>query len=666
MFEDHSELAKGQQQERLMLKIAQEVERLAHKDPANLDRFRQQVSVFANKCQSYFNGKPTEKQNLPYLLGPVLRDEGLGQLPVPKSKEDLLPDYYFLLTLIHDNLLPPPRCVPINNNIYKTQNEWVERCKFHYVYFGLSEGNRMEALVQTALWHVKDDLAKAVGTPNKGDKVKLAEELISAIDEVLLLLTNAEDFTGELLSNHVQDLAVKIKVLGGDCGLDTTQIPLDAQSAYDYEFHCCNGIAEDLPPLKLLVTNELRLTREKAKLLIGEKSNVQDTYEICSREELEQKILLGEEPPREEVISNSEDKRIKVTEAAGLLGDDRDTVSRRATEGKKDMREFQEIADRLIAQSKDLIAKKRKDLVIPPLPPEVKETFSKTNCNLLVFLPLRCYKIVINAHKNKLSSAQKSILVHTFKIEQHVARRLVTALTKMCVGSDSEYRLDFFREFEKWFKHLEHVFKKFLFQQSTFKSDLEFTRFDSMLESQFWEMAENLLNLLNRFSVMSCIMEEKWEYVAKAMKNIGAIPQSTLDSIAEAEVEMEELYKLEKKLGSATDILDGQIKRFKDSQKQEKASKEQPWKNNIVDYMLLSEAIATFAGSKPAVSTLSKKITPDGPIRYMRRGRRCKVHIGDFREYAQKHYLSDALAAEIVDEYMADMEARKAKEGKRR
>ncbi len=96
-----------------------------------------------------------------------------------------------------------------------------------------------------------------------------------------------------------------------------------------------------------------------------------------------------------------------------------------------------------------------------------------------------------------------------------------------------------------------------------------------------------------------------------------------------------------------------------------KGGKEQPWVEDAPDYMLLSEAIVKFAGGKPALPTLSKKVGKI-PVRYMRRGRRCKVHIGDFREYAQKHYLSDGLAAEITDEYMADIEARKAEERKHR
>ena len=338
-----------------------------------------------------------------------------------------------------------------------------------------------------------------------------------------------------------------------------------------------------------------------------------------------------------------------------------------ASSDKKDMSEFQEMADHLEAQvEKEMTAKKPKHFIMPPVPPEVKEIFSETNCNLLINLPFRCYEIVINAHKNKLSSAQKSILVHTFKGEQHLARRLVTGLTKMCVGSDPEYRLDFFREFEKWFEHLEHVFKKFLFQRSTFKSDLEFPGFDLMLEIQFWEIAENLTKLLNKFSIMSCVTQEKWEYAAKALENIGAIPTGTLESMEEAQAQAEELYKSEKMLEDAVNILSEKIKRFKDSQIREKTSKEQPWRDDTVDYMPLSEAIVRLADNKIPLPTLSKKIKPDGPMRYMRKGQRCRVHIADFRQYVKKHYVTSDSAGEIADEYIADIEAGKAAEKTRR
>ena len=90
-------------------------------------------------------------------------------------------------------------------------------------------------------------------------------------------------------------------------------------------------------------------------------------------------------------------------------------------------------------------------------------------------------------------------------------------------------------------------------------------------------------------------------------------------------------------------------------------TKEQQWRNNTPDYMLLSKAIVTLAGGKPAVSTLSKKITPDGPIRYMRKGRRCKVHIGDFRDFIKKRYPTLEFANEIADEVLADREAMREK-----
>jgi hypothetical protein len=91
----------------------------------------------------------------------------------------------------------------------------------------------------------------------------------------------------------------------------------------------------------------------------------------------------------------------------------------------------------------------------------------------------------------------------------------------------------------------------------------------------------------------------------------------------------------------------------------ETESKEQPWDEDDLDYMSNSEAITTFTNSKMPLSTLSKLLTPDGPIRYMRKGQRAKVHIGDFREYAKEHYIPDALANEIADEVLANREAQK-------
>ena len=43
----------------------------------------------------------------------------------------------------------------------------------------------------------------------------------------------------------------------------------------------------------------------------------------------------------------------------------------------------------------------------------------------------------------------------------------------------------------------------------------------------------------------------------------------------------------------------------------------------------------------------------------MRKGQRCKVHIGDFREYAQNRYPPDEIANEIADLVLADREALK-------
>ncbi len=94
--------------------------------------------------------------------------------------------------------------------------------------------------------------------------------------------------------------------------------------------------------------------------------------------------------------------------------------------------------------------------------------------------------------------------------------------------------------------------------------------------------------------------------------------------------------------------------------------KEVRWDPKNTDYMQASEAVVKFTDGKLPLSTLSKMLKPDGPIRYMRSGhRRCKVHIGDFRTWAEKKHPPDAVAAEIADEWLADVAARKATERRR-
>jgi len=90
---------------------------------------------------------------------------------------------------------------------------------------------------------------------------------------------------------------------------------------------------------------------------------------------------------------------------------------------------------------------------------------------------------------------------------------------------------------------------------------------------------------------------------------------------------------------------------------------EQPWDNDDSAYMSNSEAIVTFTSSKMPLPKLSKLLNhPNNTIRFMRKGQRCKVHIGDFRDYANQHYVSSVRANEIADDILADREAQREKE----
>jgi hypothetical protein len=68
-------------------------------------------------------------------------------------------------------------------------------------------------------------------------------------------------------------------------------------------------------------------------------------------------------------------------------------------------------------------------------------------------------------------------------------------------------------------------------------------------------------------------------------------------------------------------------------------SKEQPWADDAPEYLSLSEA-RKLIDNKFSLQTLSRLCRPDGEVRYMRKGRRCKVHLADFRMY-MKGQVSD-------------------------
>ena len=65
-------------------------------------------------------------------------------------------------------------------------------------------------------------------------------------------------------------------------------------------------------------------------------------------------------------------------------------------------------------------------------------------------------------------------------------------------------------------------------------------------------------------------------------------------------------------------------------------SKEQPWDDDAPEYIPLTEAVK-LTGGLISVQRLSRRLTPTGEMRYMRKGQRCKVHLGDFRRYMKGH-----------------------------
>jgi hypothetical protein len=94
---------------------------------------------------------------------------------------------------------------------------------------------------------------------------------------------------------------------------------------------------------------------------------------------------------------------------------------------------------------------------------------------------------------------------------------------------------------------------------------------------------------------------------------------------------------------------------------------EHRWEDDAPEYISNSEAVTRLADNRLPLSQLSKMLTPHGPIRYMRKGQRCKVHIGDFMRYAKvQGWTKSAEADEENEGYIADIEERKAEARRKR
>jgi hypothetical protein len=84
----------------------------------------------------------------------------------------------------------------------------------------------------------------------------------------------------------------------------------------------------------------------------------------------------------------------------------------------------------------------------------------------------------------------------------------------------------------------------------------------------------------------------------------------------------------------------------------EKAAKKQPWVDDAPEYLPLSAA-AKLIDNRLSLSALSRLLSPRGKIRYMRKGRRCKVHVADFRRYMQGRQSDPEWAKNLAVYYTA-------------
>lgn len=86
------------------------------------------------------------------------------------------------------------------------------------------------------------------------------------------------------------------------------------------------------------------------------------------------------------------------------------------------------------------------------------------------------------------------------------------------------------------------------------------------------------------------------------------------------------------------------------------------WQDDAPDFMFLKEAVNKLTERKISLPTMSKKLKPNGPIRYMKKSQRCKVHIGDFTRYInEQKNKGNFFTEEIFEKYFKEANETKAK-----
>ena len=102
-----------------------------------------------------------------------------------------------------------------------------------------------------------------------------------------------------------------------------------------------------------------------------------------------------------------------------------------------------------------------------------------------------------------------------------------------------------------------------------------------------------------------------------------------------------------------------------ETQEGAEVSKQLDWSDDEDGFVSLKQAIAMLPSEKaPSLSPAGKRLKPDGSVRYMRKGRRTKVHVNDWMKYynGMYHPPSDADLFKALDTYTDDIEKQRAVE----
>ena len=269
---------------------------------------------------------------------------------------------------------------------------------------------------------------------------------------------------------------------------------------------------------------------------------------------------------------------------------------------------------------------------LPSLPPIVPELWMEigspgTLVNRICNLVGQGYSVVLYAQENQLHRADRRKLCKEFRSECGQVLGSVCIICRSCVSFNPQERLDLYKDFQSLISDIEQLVEEYLSNNRIIPS--------GKLPAPFYELAFSTAKLLLRAGVMSNIQVDEFTKQAPII-----VAKQVLRVLAKSEKEHKQPAKTDSDITAPTGW-------------------RVPWNDDDINYIPLKDAVNLANNDSITIKKMSGLLEdPKFPVHHMHKGRRCKVHLAEFKTwlgYAQSGKITD----KAIEKHLKGIERRK-------